>query len=534
MKKKYGLLAALLAGIITVTAAAAAVPVEAQAFASRVRRVSKGGSTGEASDMIHARILRQSGSEYDPEHGMTKDISHDEIILTEETKQRFPELVYAVDSINRTFRERAEYRSEEFTETIRQMEEDSYPLYLPLQDVQEVYIRRADATAFSFVRFESTFGGGVHGYYSYFGISTDPVTGETISLGQVIRDVQELPDILAKELQEKYPGIHWFDLQQTLEDQAAINVYDDGPGSGFTWCLDPEGITFFFNPYELASYAEGEQEVTLSFDEYPSLFTGKYGASKEGYAMNFPLYESINFDASADGTMDTLTVSTEEDEYGTIREIHFLFNGEDYYVDDVWAFVAEPVLVRTDDGRTYLYVQLTEENDYRTIDVYDLTAGEPSYAGSVDAGIAPEGTSEGYAEEGWFTGQITDPDSFCIENRIQLLSTMSGIRRCGVGEDGMPKYLEDLWKIRTGIELTLKQNTAFDRINESGRILEEGESLRKGMRCRPYRTDAESFVDVITDDGSIYRVYIDSDDGWPQLINGIELDDLFEGIMFAG
>ena len=38
------------------------------------------------------------------------------------------------------------------------------------------------------------------------------------------------------------------------------------------WSLDPRGISFYFNPYLIGSYAEGIFTTTIFFSERPDLF----------------------------------------------------------------------------------------------------------------------------------------------------------------------------------------------------------------------------------------------------------------------
>ena len=40
-------------------------------------------------------------------------------------------------------------------------------------------------------------------------------------------------------------------------------------------------------------------------------------------------------------------------------------------------------------------------------------------------------------------------------------------------------------------------------------------------------------MDLITDDGQIVRFELEADD-WPHLVNGMDVDDVFEGLLYAG
>ena len=71
-----------------------------------------------------------------------------------------------------------------------------------------------------------------------------------------------------------------------------------------------------------------------------------------------------------------------------------------------------------------------------------------------------------------------------------------------------------------------------DRVDEDGEFL-ESVRLTKGTILTPYRTDGETYVDLITDDGQIVRFELEADD-WPHLVNGMDVDEVFEGLLYAG
>ena len=49
-----------------------------------------------------------------------------------------------------------------------------------------------------------------------------------------------------------------------------------------------------------------------------------------------------------------------------------------------------------------------------------------------------------------------------------------------------------------------------------------------------YRTDNSSYVDMKRADGSICRLEVDLSRGWPQKVNGMDAEECFDGMMFAG
>ena len=69
----------------------------------------------------------------------------------------------------------------------------------------------------------------------------------------------------------------------------------------------------------------------------------------------------------------------------------------------------------TDDGRSYLYMELSSENDWKTMEVYDLNGEKVAKAGSSTDSVngAP----------------IQTPDAFILTRRINALGTYSAYRK---------------------------------------------------------------------------------------------------------
>jgi hypothetical protein len=61
-------------------------------------------------------------------------------------------------------------------------------------------------------------------------------------------------------------------------------------------------------------------------------------------------------------------------------------------------------------------------------------------------------------------------------------------------------------------------------------------TIVKGTALNIYRTDGDSTVDVIDKQGRIYRLFVEYDESayWYESIGGQDIEDLFEGLYFAG
>ena len=68
---------------------------------------------------------------------------------------------------------------------------------------------------------------------------------------------------------------------------------------------------------------------------------------------------------------------------------------------------------------------------------------------------------------------------------------------------------------------------------DTRQILSENEVIPKGKQLVIYGTNNKNYVDLKDDEGQMFRVILDSSD-WPQTVGGENLEELFDGMMFAG
>ena len=135
----------------------------------------------------------------------------------------------------------------------------------------------------------------------------------------------------------------------------------------------------------------------------------------------------------------------------------------------------------------------------------------------------------------WYLDEqlISSPDSFALDSHMDLMSTYSATRRYKVGDDGMPAPLTEDYMIDSDLVFTAITDIPADTVDAAtGAVIKNSVPLPKGTKCRLYRTNGKDTVDLITDDGTVYRFTVTGD--WPQKVNGLRLDQAFDGTMFAG
>ena len=285
------------------------------------------------------------------------------------------------------------------------------------------FVRRADSRVVSLLELGSSYTGGVHGSYGSGGTNFDARTGKHLALSDVCPDKEGLIAAIIAQMGFDYPDASFMQNGSTLMQDMVRQMVSDG---SIPWTLDARGVSFYFNPYLIASYAEGIFTTTILFSEHPELFAEEYCAGPANYAMELQPYLVTRL---SDSPRDhRLMVS------GGVNELVITFGGVNLS-DPVAVKDIHPVVVGLEDGRHYLYVDcLQEEGNVRMIRVYDLNRPELDCIGVQPLTLLASPTDRDDDKE-WYV--MTDPMDFPATSMEQGGIHPAGTRlRCRVGSDG--------------------------------------------------------------------------------------------------
>ncbi len=285
-----------------------------------------------------------------------------------------------------------------------------------------VLLRRADSLAVSYIQTSSSYTGGVHGMYGYSGINFDGTSGRPLTAADVFANTEMLTAALIEQLRSWYPDTPFIDMEKGVENRVKEGTLN------FT--LDPRGVTFYFNPYEIASYADGMLQVYIGYDQQPELFKPEYSRGPANYCAVLELDTVFTGDIREQGSVDQLRIFLHN------NAVHVELNGVSHDMPaNVERERMHPVLLHLQDGRSYLYLDCGRKNaQAREIHVYSLTGEAPEYLGSLPLTFCTDKTEDG----GLRMAEPTDPLDF-------VLTYGATFRTPGhyrVGADGMP---EKIW-----------------------------------------------------------------------------------------
>ena len=309
-----------------------------------------------------------------------------------------------------------------------------FPAY---QDMNDVFIRRADTLAVSLLEWSFNYEGGVHGMSGVRGRNFDSKTGQELLLSDVCPALPQLAGVIKAQLCREYPDASFAANGAEAVDylMGALNI---------AWTLDPTGVTFYFNPYLIGSYSEGIFATTVLFDEHPELFAEKYCRAPKAYCMELRPY--IPARASfANGDAAQVRVFTSD---GGRR---ISLNG---VILDDWGEVYDqrPVLVSLADGRRYLYVDSVGAGDaWERTTIYDVNGDAPvrvpmqqqfTRRADVDENFAEAERGPIYIDEKRDKGFsiMASPEDFYM-TRLNEATGKAELCQCRVGADGTPEVL---------------------------------------------------------------------------------------------
>lgn len=468
-------------------------------------------------------------------------------VLGESSAKQYPELAKALEAYNQDYEKDTR---NEYDTLIGAFEEGMNvgEYYADYIDLLEPTLFRADNKIFCAMEYYTTYTGGAHGYYGWYGITFDVTTGKKLSLSDVITiDEQSFKDIVSEELKAKYPD--FFPDGPLLDDITMSGATE------FDWTIDYTGIDLYFNPYAIMYFAAGAQHISLPFDKYPDIFNPEYMEVPDKYVISLSDSEGAFLSVDGDGDDEEISYKENYDDehmYCTLE----LCVGNRKYESMTNDFYHKLFLVNNG-SKYFVYIFHTVENDYSVLEIVDLESmsmvGEEWEFSNKGLVSSYEDIDDVMYVRG--TNAFTNPDYFVLASRINVLSTYDGTKIYHVDENGYLVSDDEYFSVDSGILVSAKQNIDCKTTDSKGQITGEG-VIEAGKMFRIVLTDGEGIAIVQIYDGGyetfgegdyeiryakdpldlskgdFYRIDLDGE--WYSQINGVDCYELLDGMMFAG
>ena len=465
-------------------------------------------------------------------------------LADEKTTLRYPELADALMQL----KEQKEHNFDMATESLLDsqqfmIETESYPI--DLTDYTECRVLRADNVLFSFIETNENYYGGAHGMYSVAGYAFDVDTGKNLSFTDIVVDETKIRDLIAEKLDEEYGDI-FFDDIHTLIDQYDFN--------SLCWSISYFDVTLYFNPYDLGPYASGSQQVVFPFSKYADLFDEKYLSVPEQFVTQLSEYEQFCLDVNGDGKNEDIGLSSKylEDDCLSV-----LISVDGKETDsDSWSYRIDTYLIKVQ-NKVYLYLFEHHENDYVTLKVYDFA--KEDFVENDNANLyIPEKSNFEERDNISFCEStspvFSNPGKVRMASRLETLSTYQGTKEYHVNESGMLVTDDDYYDVEVSFLIkTLEdipcQIVSGEEMNtsESGtipvgtfvKIISATEDKVFVVEAIGYAPDENNdMYGFYEDDNTKYNTEeifcIQLDEEFGNTLNGRDVWELFDGLMYAG
>lgn len=471
-------------------------------------------------------------------------VTNQYFLADEKTALRYPKLADALMQL----KEQKEHNFDMATESLLDsqqfmIETESYPI--DLTDYTECRVLRADNVLFSFIETNENYYGGAHGMYSVAGYAFDVETGKNLSFTDIVVDETKIRDLIAEKLDEEYGDIFFDDIH---------NLIDQYDFNSLCWSISYFDVTLYFNPYDLGPYASGSQQVVFPFSEYADLFDEKYLSVPEQFVTQLSEYEQFCLDVNGDGKNEDIGLSSKylEDDCLSV-----LISVDGKETDsDSWSYRIDTYLIKVQ-NKVYLYLFEHHENDYVTLKVYDFA--KEDFVENDNANLyIPEKSNFEERDNISFCEStspvFSNPGKVRMASRLETLSTYQGTKEYHVNESGMLVTDDDYYDVEVSFLIkTLEdipcQIVSGEEMNtsESGtipagtfvKIISATEDKVFVVEAIGYAPDENTdMYGFYEDDNTQYNTEeifcIQLDEEFGNTLNGRDVWELFDGLMYAG
>lgn len=493
------------------------------------------------------------------------EISH---LCLKNDSEEFKPLAKALDKYNEEADANIAKAREEMAACCEDLKKDS-PSYFynhpMLSDETDVYVIRSDKNIVSILDYRVADYGGVHPGYQYSSHNYDTNTGEEIKFTDVVKDTSAFFGLADNKIKENYPDDNLTMPSEYVKDMQDSNYKD------LVWTVNAEGVSVYFNTYTLGAYASGVQIITVYFDQAKDMFNDKYVNKEKDYV--FPLLTEdmvIDLDINNEGKREPVRVKNLKEKVYEDNDIYF--TGMEVFAGDkksvrIYGYDGSTYVIKKD-GKYYLYLFSEQEGDYEALSVVDLSTMNYNMTDDTFY-ISPASITTYWSEDGntytWLEETFTDTQSFQASISAQLLSTFFAAKEWYVGKNGRPESNEDRYKVTSNHVLHTLKDVKCEEVDEKGNVKKSAVIPENSYLLFLY-SDGENWVDVrIIDEndvnitktdngdgsfdkyfsvknislkdykGPLYRITINKDEEYYKTkVGGVDINQLFEGIVFAG
>ena len=407
---------------------------------------------------------------------------------------------------------------------------------------RRVSLCRADEVVMSYVEYDDTFLGAGCTYTTVCGRNIDTKTGTELLLPDVITDMNGLKEVVvSKAGEDSYDPVYNGLFEKTFDEMIKEKRY--ASNDHFSWNICYEGLWLHFPadlPYDVQGATPGRNTMFIPFAGNEELFDERFLNVPEAYCYEIEMMngqsDTYSLDVDGDGEYeDFMAVAIPNENDGDwIEEISVVIGDgstAQSLTEEIWGYECSGSLVHTANNENYLYINQRQENDYESTSIYSVgtTLRYSDYLYGTIIGVY---TGESDPEN---LSTFTDPEDFMVCDTDYKMGTFNKYAHFKVDSNGLPERKDDYWTYAKSGDLVItnKLEMKLAKVDENGNDL-GFDTLKRNTKVRPYRTDDKDYLDIIDENGDIWRLTITEGPWGEDFLEEQRAEELFDGLLYAG
>ncbi|MCR4902495.1 MAG: RsiV family protein, partial [Butyrivibrio sp.] len=467
--------------------------------------------------------------------------------LRDESVKAYPEFASSFESYMEEATTEATATTQDYIKTARADREESIKagedyFYTGILE-QDYLITRADEVCVSILSQRTTDLGGAHGYTEYTSRNFDTATGQELEISDVIADRETLVDVLTESLIEAYSEDAFYASSEEGGLKAELKkfadcVYDpenfteDKAIYSFEWDFTADGVEVIFNAYAIAPYASGTIKALVPYGS--GLIDEKFVPGEDNSIITqMPLYTTIQVDTNGDGEIEKYECWASQDVENIDDYCALTVFCDDQTVEVEDYFFSYEQYMAVAEGKHFLIVDTSGYDDWHNIYCFELSDGHIYQKKVFD--VASTGGYYDAENEIYYGNCLTDSSQMLLAKRFDILSTYNGYKSYKLNSNGAIESEDEYYTVDASFTLKFKQDFEAETVDENGEVT-GNITVYSGTGFKIIRTDGETIVDGVIDDGTIVRLHPEhSEDAiYSYTINGLSVDELFDDLFYAG
>ncbi len=316
-------------------------------------------------DIVTYKVISDEMLETDEGNDSASYVIYDQIIFSESTKEKYPQLTDSVESMNNVMKATA---MESLAGSYYYIKDFVEEQHMPFSDIYTINVDRADDTLFAYTISHETISDGPHPFYDTQVVAIETLSGNQIYVNDVVKDTEELADLIIQNL----------DLDNEVEmtdeelEDAKVQVDNMVKDNSLPWTLDENSFHVDFPAGSIFYYAIGPVSADLSLKKYTNLVNEKFLQ----YSVDNSIakrFTSSDAETISVGEFELSEYYSEGDAGFSEDNVYLYLNQYDYYISD-----------NVSDNSNDCKIEITERENHKS-DWLDQSAWSGEYGVTLPA-----------------------------------------------------------------------------------------------------------------------------------------------------